>query len=98
MKKILIIFGVLAAIFLLAFLSFGDKFKRLRFAQKMFSGAEQVERFRAMEDYFPAREILPGNAPSTFVREEEIVLPKTYVYEGQTKNTQQLLDETDVTG
>jgi len=70
----------------------------LHFALRMFSGAEQVERFRSVEEYFPTRVIEPGKNRSSLPEGEMIRLPKTYVYEGETRNSHDLLQETDVTG
>lgn len=98
MNRILKILGlVLALLFITAFI-FRDKIYRLQFALKMFSGVEQVERFRSVENYFPTRIINPGDNPSSFHIAKSIELPKTYKYEGKTRNTNKLLEDTDVTG
>ena len=71
---------------------------RVRFVSSMFSGEEQVERFRAMDDYFPVRVFERSGAISELPDGEKIELPGTYEYGGEARDTQALLDETDTTG
>ncbi len=75
-----------------------SKIKRLQFALKMFSGKEQVERFRTVEKYFPVTEITPSNVPFRFAQINNIKLPDTYQFQGKVRSSNILLDETDVTG
>jgi CubicO group peptidase (beta-lactamase class C family) len=71
---------------------------RARFVAGMFSGADQVDRFRHMNRIFPVRvfhragpvyEIPPGH---------KIELPATYRFAGKTFSTQQFLAAVDTTG
>jgi len=71
---------------------------RVRFVSSMFSGEEQVERFRAMDDYFPVRAFERSGAVSELQDGEKIELPKTYDYAGETKEAEAFLAETDTTG
>jgi CubicO group peptidase (beta-lactamase class C family) len=63
----------------------------------MFSGEEQVERFRNMEDYFPVRRFRRAGPVFPLRHGDEIELPQTYEYTGATRSTVSLLDETDTT-
>ena len=74
------------------------KIARLQFAMKMFSGKEQVERFRSIEKYFPTREIIPGNNPLNIPKKKNIALPTTYRFNGKSCKTENLIQETDITG
>ena len=98
MKKSIKFILVLLAIIVLVLLIGHKKIKRVRFALRMFSGKEMVERFRSIENYFPTRIIEPSDKGSNLIKGIPIELPKTYVYDGTIKKTQQLLDDTDVTG
>ena len=70
---------------------------RVRFVTSMFSGEEQVERFRNMEDYFPVRAFRRSGPVSELRQGDELGLPETYQYAGETRSTAALLDETDTT-
>ncbi|MFY0630823.1 MAG: serine hydrolase [Flavobacteriaceae bacterium] len=99
MKKFLKITGIVLVILLFVAFLFRKKIYRLDFALKMFSGLEQVDRFRTVEEYFPTRIIEQSKTPSTFTRaSEEMILPESYNYRGTHKKTEQLLTITDVTG
>jgi len=74
------------------------KIARLQFAMNMFSGKEQVERFRSIEDYFPTREIMPSSNPVEIPQTNSINLPETYMFSGKLHKTQDLIKETDITG
>ncbi|MFK7813101.1 MAG: serine hydrolase domain-containing protein, partial [Maribacter sp.] len=71
---------------------------RLQFAMNMFSGKEQVERFKSIEDYFPTREIMPSSNPIEIPKTNPIILPKTYSFNGKSYKTETLIEETDITG
>jgi CubicO group peptidase (beta-lactamase class C family) len=93
-KIVLAIIGII----LITLVSCKTKIKRIRFAMKMFSGVEMVERFRQMENYFPTREILPSNSPSILIERKSITLPESYTYNGKVGKTSTLLEDTDATG
>ncbi len=99
MKIIIKISLSLLGILLIAVFAYREKIYRLNFALKMFSGEEQVERFRSTETYFPTNVITASKTPSQFSRtKEEKTLPENYTFSGETKKTQRLLDVTDTTG
>ncbi|NIJ41743.1 CubicO group peptidase (beta-lactamase class C family) [Parvibaculum indicum] len=72
--------------------------QRARFVASMFSGQEQVERFRNMDAYFPVRAFRRGGPVSDLPQGETIDLPATYAYGGETRDTQAFLADTDTTG
>lgn len=74
------------------------KIARLQFAMNMFSGKEQVERFRSIEKYFPTREIMPSVNPFHIPKTNPISLPETYTFNGKSHKTKDLIAETDITG
>jgi len=71
---------------------------RVRFVSSMFSGVEQVERFRSMEDYFPVRAFARSGPVSELTEGQPIALPETYTWYGKTGDTAAFLEETDTTG
>ncbi len=72
--------------------------QRARFVASMFSGQEQVERFRNMDAYFPVRVFHREGPVSDLPQGDEIQLPATYAYDGESRDTQTFLDDTDTTG
>ncbi len=75
-----------------------SKIARLQFAMKMFSGKEQVERFRAIEKYFPTREVMSSSNPFIIPTANSIDLPKTYTFNDKSHITEDLIKQTDITG
>ena len=98
MKKALkFLLGFLFILLVTAFF-FRSKIYRLQFALKMFSGEEQVERFRTVEDYFPTRTIEASDTPSPLVKGPFLRFPARFEFQGEIKTTEALMTETDVTG
>ena len=83
MKKVLMTSGIIAVFLSVAAFVFREKIYRIHFALKMFSGVEQVERFRSVEKYFPTKIILPAKTPSRLFEHHSFTLPATYQYEGK---------------
>lgn len=71
---------------------------RVRFVSSMFSGEEQVERFRAMDDYFPVRAFRRAGDIAELPQGEALELPAAYVYAGESRDTEAFLSGTDTTG
>lgn len=72
--------------------------ERARFVASMFSGAGEVENFRNMEAIFPTRTIARGGTVYDIPEGAKADLPATYTYEGQTRDTEKFLADTDTTG
>lgn len=90
------------AVFVVAVAIFGvvkwREINRVRFVSSMFSGEEQVERFRAMDDYFPVRAFHRAGDIAELPQGEAVELPETYTYAGESRDTDAFLAETDTTG
>lgn len=71
---------------------------RVRFVSAMFSGEEQVERFRNMDDFFPVRTFHRSGPVSELPEGEQIALPESFSWYGETRETATFLEETDTTG
>lgn len=98
MKKALKFLLALVVILLITAFFFRSKIYRLQFALKMFSGEEQVERFRSVETYFPTRIIEASETPSPLKKGPFLRFPAKFEFQGEMKSTEQLLNDTDVTG
>ena len=98
MRKSIKIFLAIFGFLLIVLLFNRCNIARLQFAMKMFSGKEQVERFRSIEDYFPTREISPNKTPFKLVKAKPLTLPLKYIFNGNSLETQKLIDDTDITG
>ncbi len=77
---------------------FRTEIRRVRFSLSMFSGAEMVEPFRSMADFFPHHRVARGPEASELKRGQPIELPENYEYDGETRSTAAFLEETDTTG
>lgn len=96
MKKY--IFGGLAVlvvgIALLAFFNKG-RIDRAATVATLFSGAEQYENFNRMHAMFPSAEMTPADAPFEFGVGAPADLPASFVYNGESVDTQTFLSDTD---
>lgn len=96
-----IVIAVLAAV-VVGIVIFGAfkwrEINRVRFVSTMFSGEEQVERFREMDVYFPVRTFHRMGGVAELSPGEAVKLPKTYVHAGEARDTEIFLSETDTTG
>lgn len=72
--------------------------QRMRFVSSMFSGEEMVERFRHMDAYFPTRTFRRAGPVSALPDGAAIALPASYAYEGEARDTEKFLADTDTTG
>lgn len=98
MKKFIKISLIVIALLLFIAFVFRSKLLRLQYALSMFSGVEQVERFRSMEKYFPTHEITPGDSISAMPQIENINLPANFVFNDTLRNTAEFMKDIDVTG
>lgn len=69
--------------------------ERMAFVTSLFTGAEQYETFNRLADIFPHHKIRASSSPRSFPRGETIELPETYPFDGQARNTETFLEETD---
>jgi CubicO group peptidase (beta-lactamase class C family) len=71
---------------------------RVRFVANMFSGADQVDRFRNMDGIFPVRVFHRAGAVYEIPPGHRIDLPTTYRFAGKTLATRPFLAAVDTTG
>ncbi len=71
----------------------GDE--RMSFVESMFTGVEQYETFNRLAGIFPYRVIRASSSPYSFPRDETIELPDSYFFDGQRRDTQTFLEDTD---
>jgi hypothetical protein len=69
--------------------------ERMAFVTSLFSGVEQYESFNRLADIFPHHVIKASSSPYSFPRGATVKLPPTYPYDGEERETQTFLDETD---
>jgi len=69
--------------------------RRMEFVTTLFSGVEQYENFNRLAEIFPHHVIKASSSPWSLPRGEAIALPETHVFDGETRNTQAFLEETD---
>ena len=61
----------------------------------LFTGAEQHENFANWNQLLLSKKMLPADAPYTFPKGADKVMPKHYTYEGAEKSFEQFFIETD---
>jgi CubicO group peptidase (beta-lactamase class C family) len=96
MKKL--IFGGFAVLIVgLAILAFAfrGKIDRASTISTLFTGAEQYENFNRMRALFPTGEMTPSDQVFEFGEGPPISLPSSFEYNGESRNTQTFLQETD---
>lgn len=92
------IFGIIAALLigvLLLGVIFQDRINRTRTIASLFSGAEQIDNFPRMHEFFPSARMGPSPAPLQFGEGARMALPAQYTYLGETKDTRTFLEDTD---
>ena len=80
---------------LLAGCALSDKFKRLRYATSLFSGAEQYENFARVPTMFPVSTLAPSDLPYRWPNQQSILLPESFEHDNQSSDLAAFLDETD---
>lgn len=96
MKKIIL--GGLAVILVVAIgagLYFKREIDRARFAATLFDGSEQYENFNRLADLYPVSTMKASEVPFDFPDGEAAPLPTSFIYKGETVNTETFLAETD---
>ena len=96
-KKILIVFGVILGILLIAMIFNFDRVQRLYRVINLFKPDVIVENFRTMGDKFNSRTIHHG--PNVFTFKQDIKkLPEEYTFNGKKKSVSDFIDHTGTTG
>ncbi|MBV7255275.1 serine hydrolase [Pacificimonas sp. WHA3] len=95
MKKFAITLGVLAiAAAVLAGVFYKD-YQRIRMAATLFTGAEQVDNFHRVREFYPTRVMTPAKKPFIFPEGTKIALPVSFEHAATTVNTDEFLAVTD---
>jgi CubicO group peptidase (beta-lactamase class C family) len=96
-KKILIVFGVILGILLIAMIFNFNRLQRLYRAINLFNSDVIVENFRTAGDKFASRTIHHG--PNVFTFKQDIKkLPEEYTFNGKKKSVSDFIDHTGTTG
>eukprot|EP00439_Symbiodinium_sp_Y106_P088809 s1_g1345.t1 len=96
MKKIIL--GGLAVILVVAVgtgLYFKREIDRARFAATLFNGSEQYENFNRLAELYPVSTMKASEDPFDFPDGEAVPLPTSFIYKGETVDTETFLTETD---
>ncbi|MBV7255274.1 serine hydrolase [Pacificimonas sp. WHA3] len=95
MKKLMIASGVLAIIVAVLVWVFYRDYERIRMAATLFTGAEQVDNFHRVREFYPVGVMAPAKDPYVFSEGEKIQLPKGFKYGDDILNTEEFLAVTD---
>jgi len=69
--------------------------RRVSFAMSLFDGSEQYESFDRMAELYPTATMPAAREPHRFERGEPLVLPGSFVYDGNAVDSEAFLAETD---
>lgn len=61
----------------------------------LFTGVPQHENFSRIKDLLPTRAMAPSSKPSAWPQGDTITLPATYSFDGESRSTEQFLEDTD---
>jgi len=96
MKKILIIV-LIALVCVSAGITLLDqpRVERLQFSATLFSGAEQYENFNRINEIYPTTKLTAATTPYRFPVDDSVMLPETYLFNGENQPTDEFLTSTD---
>ncbi len=95
MKKIIVsaVLGVAVSAVVVMSL-YKQDFDRIAFVGTLFSGAEQYENFNRVKDLIPVTTMTAAKAPFEFASGEQISMPESFGYEGNSVSVEEFLDST----
>lgn len=64
---------------------------------QLFAPSQRVDNFQHMDRIFPSRPLAPSTRPHVFPK-QEVALPATYVFQGETRPRSGFMDKTHTTG
>ena len=97
LKKLLIVFGIIFGILIIALLFNYDRIQRLYRVMNLFNQDIVVENFRTMGNKFASRTIHRG--PDVFTFKKDIKkLPDEYTFKGKNKSVNSFIDHSGTTG
>ncbi|MEX8507138.1 MAG: serine hydrolase domain-containing protein [Leptothrix ochracea] len=97
-RRLAIIALVLLGGVLIAGWAYQRELRRIWFVLHVFDGSEQAEHFRHMDQIFPVRVFHRSGPESVLPIGPALNMPSSYVFDGQSKSTTKLLEDTDTTG
>jgi len=96
MKKVIVSAVLGVAVSTVAVMSFYKQdFDRIAFVGTLFSGAEQYENFNRVNELIPVTTMTAAKAPFEFDNGEQISMPESFEYEGNSVPVAEFLDSTD---
>ena len=98
MRRFGIVLAVLLALAVLYGVTHRRELRRVAFMATMFKGVDQTANFADMRSIFPVNEIRTANPTELPTSGRTIEIPETYRWNGETRRSQALLDETDTSG
>jgi CubicO group peptidase (beta-lactamase class C family) len=96
-RSALLLAGILALALVFG-LTHRRELRRVAFMATLFKGVDQTANFADMRSIFPVREIRSDNPAELAGSGRALALPETYPWQGETRRSQDLLDETDTSG
>ena len=71
------------------------KNERAAWTATLFTGVEQINNFNRLARIFPHNTMSASSSPYSFPEGEAALLPDNYYFEGQTRNSEKFLQETE---
>ncbi len=98
MKRLAWPIGIVFLILLSMLMIHPERARRAVFMGTLFQGVDMTDEFADMKSLFPHRVVHTAN-PTTLARAaDEIALPESYEIQGETRNLERFLEETDTSG
>ena len=97
-RRLAYVFGAIVVVMAVAAAIEWNELRRLYFANRLFSGADQVDNFRNMRALFPVRDIKAPPQSLALDSGPPMELPKDFKFDGKTEATESFLSSTDTTG
>ena len=98
MKKLPKILLGIFAVLLIALIVFFPKLKRLNHVLSLFDEDKIVENFRSFDQLMPVSRLTPSSNPYTYAIGNEIVIPSSFMYEGENMNSGKFIVDSKTTG
>jgi len=95
MTRFFKIFAIILLFLLGLALLFQSRIERTLTVTSWFTGAEQYDNFHRFDEFFPTVPILAASVPYRFTDGPALALPETYLYAGERRSAEILLELTD---
>jgi len=97
-RRLALALGALVALALVAGLAHRRELRRIVFMATMFRGVDETASFADMRSIFPVREVRTASPTELPRAARSLALPETYAWQGEARDSQALLDETETSG